>query len=383
MDILIAGAGLVGMALAAALADTSYSVGIVDQALPVALPEGQLDSRIYAISPRSQRLLAQIGTWSRISAQRIAPIRQMRIAEWGKAGRLHLEALEVDADELATIVESQCLQRALKSRLTEAGNVCCLIPHQIQSISVQSAYAEVILDDQRIIHTKLLVGADGARSLIRTQMGGIVKSHDYQQQGIVANYCCEKPHQGIAYQWFFPDGILAWLPLPGNNMSMVWSADNLLAEQLLALTPEELTKKVAALGGGILGKLTMIGQPAAFPLYLTHVKQWVAPRVALVGDAAHTLHPLAGQGVNLGFGDIEVLARLLLKKGSDPGQLRLLRRYERERREAVYRMQGVTHILKALFNNEHPVLRPLRQFGLRCTDRMGFIKRQLIQAALS
>jgi 2-polyprenyl-6-methoxyphenol hydroxylase-like FAD-dependent oxidoreductase len=127
----------------------------------------------------------------------------------------------------------------------------------------------------------------------------------------------------------------------------------------------------------------MLGRPAAFPLYLTHVAQWVTPRLALVGDAAHTLHPLAGQGVNLGFGDVEVLARLLLAKGVDPGKRLLLRQYERERREAIYKMQGVTHALKKLFNNTHPILRPLRQMGLRCTDRVGFIKRQLMQAALN
>jgi ubiquinone biosynthesis UbiH/UbiF/VisC/COQ6 family hydroxylase len=381
IDILIAGAGLVGLALAAALANTHYTVGIVDHLIPPT-DTPSLDSRIYAISPRSQRFLNQNEVWPYLSTQRITAIRQMKIAEQ-ETFFLHFDALEVGIDALATTVENQCLQAALWRRLQDADNIVYFMPHTLHTLLVKPEYAEVTLDNQQVIHTKLLVGADGAHSFVRANMGSAVHIHDYQQQAIVANFCCERPHQGTAYQWFYPEGILAWLPLPNNKMSMVWSVDKVLAEELRVLPIEALTQKVARLGGQKLGKLTMLGRPAAFPLYLTHVAQWVTPRLALVGDAAHTLHPLAGQGVNLGFGDVEVLARLLLAKGVDPGKRLLLRQYERERREAIYKMQGVTHALKKLFNNTHPILRPLRQLGLRCTDRVGFIKRQLMQAALN
>lgn len=382
-DILIVGAGLVGAALGAALADSGYRIVVLDQTHPVLLPETELDSRIYAISPGSRQFLEACGAWAQMDARRIAAIRQMVIAEQGQTQNLTFSAVEADVDELAVIVESNRLQMALWQCLQDAGNITCLTAHTIQSVTVQPDKVIIGLTHGKDITARLLVGADGARSLIRANIGGGIRQYDYQQYGVVANFSCEKPHNEVAYQWFCPNGILAWLPLPDNHISMVWSADVPLADELRQLDAKALANRVAIAGNHQLGALTQVGNTAAFPLRLTHVPRWVSERIALVGDAAHTVHPLAGQGVNLGFGDVAVLVRLLLTPGADPGQLRLLRRYERERREAVYAMQGVTHALQKLFRPSDPLLKTVRQWGLYCTDRLGTVKRQLIKAALT
>ncbi|MGL4995013.1 MAG: FAD-dependent monooxygenase, partial [Deefgea sp.] len=193
----------------------------------------------------------------------------------------------------------------------------------------------------------------------------------------------EKPHYGAAQQWFKTDGILAWLPLPQQQMSMVWSCDEVLKDELLNLSPELLAAKVAAAGGNALGELKLVTAPAAFPLKLTQIDTCVKARMALVGDAAHTVHPLAGQGVNLGFGDVAELAQLLSQTHPERiGDLLVLRRYERARRESVLLMQTVCDGLQKLFNNQNSIFKSLRNIGLGFTDSLPWIKRQLIRHAM-
>ena len=233
IDILIVGAGVVGATFAALLAETGYSIAIVDAALPVkADPTDQkFDDRVYAISPQNRELLVEYGMWKNIPSARIAPIHQMQIQEGEKNQQgVNLDALDVRADALAYIVESTYLQQAALEKLAAYPRIQKLIPRKIQSIEVRSDHVELTLDDGEVIQSKLLVGADGARSWVRGVMQSKVHQHHYQQQAIVANFCCEKPHQSIAHQWFFPDGILAWLPLPGNHISMVWSVNQEKAE---------------------------------------------------------------------------------------------------------------------------------------------------------
>ncbi|WP_035061075.1 UbiH/UbiF family hydroxylase [Andreprevotia chitinilytica] len=383
-DILIVGGGLVGAALAASLRDSSYAIGLIEGNPPASeWPADEWDNRVYAISSASRRLLQKIGAWQRLDPARLGPVAAMKI--YGDDGHSSLEfnALDAGVDDLAVILESRQLQSALWQTAAEAPNVTLISPARPESLVTDAEGALLTLTSGETIRTKLVVGADGAQSWLREQAGITAKVEPYQQWGVVGNFEIERPHYGAARQWFFEDGVLAWLPLAGNRISIVWSCNDERKAELLALTPEELAERIAAAGGRQLGALIAISPAAAFPLKLTHVEELTKAHVVLVGDAAHTVHPLAGQGVNLGFGDVAELANIL--KAEHPGRCGdylVLRRYERSRREAIYLMQGVCHGLQKLFNNANPWLKPLRNLGLGLTDSMPWIKQQLIRHAM-
>ncbi len=383
-DLIIVGGGLVGAALALALKNTSLSIILLEGREPVLdFDLATWDQRVYAISRASRKLLTQIGAWERVRAERLSPITAMKIRGDEANAKLEFNALESGVDELAYIVENRELQRALWLALAESPNVEIISPAEPESLRIDPAGATLTLNNQRELHARLVIGADGANSWVRRQMNIEASSKPYQQFGVVANFACEKPHYGAAQQWFKTDGILAWLPLPQQQMSMVWSCDEVLKDELLGLSPEQLATKVAAAGGKALGELTLVTPPAAFPLKLTQIDSCVKARMALVGDAAHTVHPLAGQGVNLGFGDVAELAQLLSQTHPERiGDLLVLRRYERARRESVLLMQTVCDGLQKLFNNQNPILKSLRNLGLGFTDSLPWLKRQLIRHAM-
>jgi ubiquinone biosynthesis UbiH/UbiF/VisC/COQ6 family hydroxylase len=235
-----------------------------------------------------------------------------------------------------------------------------------------------------MLNSRLLVGADGADSWVRAHAAIEVEMRRYHQTAVVANFATTKAHRGTAYQWFRRDGVLALLPLPDARVSLVWSTTEEHAAQLLKLAREELAAQLVAASHGMLGDLTMITPAAAFPLRLQRVRQLVMPRLALAGDAAHNVHPLAGQGVNLGFRDARELAQVLLERGAqaDCGDYHLLRRYERARREDIVATQFTTDLLQRLFNNEINWLAELRNFGLRLTNRRSQLKNLLVQHAV-
>lgn len=381
-DVLIVGGGLVGAALALALRDSPLSVLLLEgRALDLSATPESWDSRIYAINGASRRWLESIGAWQGLACQRLQAVQSMQIFGDDQA-QLRFDALEAGLDRLATIMESRELQRALWQALQTCANVTLLTCAEPVDLAVETDAAYLTLADGRRFSARLVVGADGAKSWVRQQCAIQPQSHDYRQCGVVANFSTEKPHLGSALQWFRKDGVLAWLPLPGKRISMVWSCPEALKNELLALDDEQLAERVADVGGCKLGRLQAITSAAAFPLRLNHVPQLVAPRVALVGDAAHTVHPLAGQGVNLGFGDVAELAGILLAEApSCCGDLAVLRRYERARREPVYLMQGLCHGLQQLFNNTNPLLRTMRNLGLGLTNQSEWLKRQLIRQA--
>ncbi|KPC53094.1 UbiH/UbiF family hydroxylase [Amantichitinum ursilacus] len=383
-DVLIIGGGLVGAALACALRDTALSVMVLEGRAPeIEWDAASWDSRIYAISPASRRFLTGIGAWQQLDAARTQRVGQMLITGDDRRARLDFDATAAGADELARIVESRELQRALWQTAATAPNVQLLAGVKPTGMQFDQADATITLDDGRCLSSRLVVGADGVQSWVRQQVGIDAQVRPYQQWGVVANFECAKPHLGMARQWFFDDGILAWLPLPGNRISMVWSCNDATRAELLALDAAALCERVATAGDNALGALQLLTPAAAFPLRLVHVSELVRPNLALVGDAAHGVHPLAGQGVNLGFGDVEQLARVLKAEPSARcGDLMVLRRYARARRESIYLMQGVTHALQHLFNNQNSLLKPLRNFGLGLTDQLTWLKQQLIRHAM-
>ena len=339
---------------------------------------------MYAISPGSRSFLEQSGAWALLDTGRIAAVETMRV--FGDTGaELEFSAYQMGVAELACILESRALQQALWQVLQAQENLTLLYPQRCASLQFAEDAATLMLENGATLNAKLIVGADGHNSWVRNQAGISATPLDYQQHGVVANFSTELPHRGIAYQWFQTGGMLALLPLPGNRVSMVWSVSSEQSARLLAMPDEELCAQVAAAAQHTLGNLQIITRPAIFPLQMLMLSQISAPRVALIGDAAHNMHPLAGQGVNVGFRDARQLAQILLERGAqhDCGDAQLLRRYERKRKEDIYTMQAMTYGLKNLFNNDVPLLRTLRNFGLDTTNRIAPLKKMLMQHALN
>jgi ubiquinone biosynthesis UbiH/UbiF/VisC/COQ6 family hydroxylase len=383
-DVVIAGAGLVGLALAAALARDGLAVTLLDRAPVGASPDPDTwDSRIYAVSPGSAAFLRQVGAWQALPCERIEAIESMKIA--GDSGALlNFSAYELGERALAWIVEERTLRAALLATVRAAG-IDLVTGVRFASLAWSASEGTLVLDDGRRLSARLIVGADGLNSWVRQAAGIVAEPKPYGQQGVVANFDCAQAHHGCARQWFREDGsVLAWLPLPGRRISIVWSAPDALASELLALSHEALAARVSAAGGDALGTLTTITPPAAFPLLSLRLPTSIAHRMALVGDAAHGVHPLAGQGVNLGFGDAQALADVLAERGpvGDAGAPILLERFARRRAEPVLAMHAVTDGLVRLFGPRTPWLRALRNAGLSAVDRLPIVKRALAQPAL-
>jgi len=382
-DVVIVGGGLVGASLAAALQTSGLALALLDSQHTIK-PTTNWDGRIYAISPGSRSFLEQSGVWPLLNPDRIATVETMRV--FGDTGaKLEFSAYQMGVKELACILENNALQYALRQKLQQQENLTLLHPATGISLKITDEAAELILEDGRTLSAKLVVGADGRDSWVRNQAGIHASPEDYQQFGVVANFTCELPHGGVAYQWFQTDGILALLPLPDKRVSMVWSVSHEKSANLLALTHDELCAQITAASQHTLGKLEIITSPAAFPLRMLTLPHIVAPRLALAGDAAHNIHPLAGQGVNTGFRDARQLAQLLLDRGmqNDCGDANLLRQYERKRKEDIYTMQATTYGLKHLFNNDAPMIRNMRNLGLGVTNRLTPLKKMLMQHALN
>jgi 2-octaprenyl-6-methoxyphenol hydroxylase len=378
-QVVVVGAGLVGAATALALGRQGLRVALVERQPPQA-PEAAWDTRIYAISPAHQRFLESLGAWQGMDASRVQPVFRMDVVG-DASGAIRLDAYQSGVSHLAAIVESGRLQHALWQAIEADGDVALHCPAAIESIVREGALTRLTLGDGSVLETELVVGADGAASRIREWAGLASTLIPYGQSGVVANFECERAHHGTAFQWFFGGDILAWLPLTRNCMSMVWSTRTAHADELVALDAEALTEKVRAAGHDRLGAMRPLTPAAAFPLRLIRVSSPVAAGVALVGDAAHGVHPLSGQGVNLGFGDAEALVEVLARHRRTPGDLRVLQAYARQRAEPVQRMQALTHGLHHLFADDRAGW--LRNAGMSLVDHLPPLKAALVREAMS
>ena len=385
-DVIVLGGGLVGLALATALARESIEVALIErgplQCFAEPADAEDWDSRVYAISPGSADFLRAVGAWQRLPAERLAAIEMMDVRGDGD-GAIAFSAYELGERALAWIVEHRELTSALVESVRTAEHVDVLAPSQPTAVAWRSDAALITLSDGRSVSARLLVGADGVRSWVRREAGMTREPRAYGQTAVVANFTIEHSHRGRAFQWFRDgEGVLAWLPLPGRRISMVWSAPDALAGELVALDAAALATRVSAAGEGALGALTLITPPAAFPLSFLRLPSVVSSRLALVGDAAHGVHPLAGQGVNLGFGDTATLAAVLSagRPIGDVGAALLLERYARKRAGPVLAMQLVTDGLVRLF--ESPALKRLRNGGMRAVAAIAPVRRVLAQSAL-
>ncbi len=384
-DVAVIGSGLVGASFARAARGLSVAlVGAEPHAAPPAARPDAFDARIYAISPGSAAFLRDLKVWPLLPRERLTPVHAMRI--YGDDGRslLEFDAYRTGVAELAWIVEDRLLHEALWRALEARDHLEHFAPAECEALEVSERAASLRLRDGRSLNARLVVGADGAHSFVRRAAGIAAREAAYGQTAVVANFACERPHGNVAYQWFGGGPVLALLPLPGNHVSMVWSRSDADAARLLGLDPAALSREVAEASRHALGALSLVTPPRGFALRRLDTPRLVAPRIALIGDAAHVVHPLAGQGANLGFQDARELADVLVRRepGRDPGDLRLLRRYARARAEPVLAMGATVHGLYRLFDSRSELLARSRNAGLNLTNRLPLLKTMLARQAI-
>jgi 2-polyprenylphenol 6-hydroxylase len=381
-DVAVIGGGLVGKSAALALTQGGLRVALLAQ--PCApLPAGAVfDARVYAFSRSSQSLFERLRVWQAIDPARLTPVYDMRVFG-DAAAELHFSAYQASVAQLAWIAESSVVERALDAALRFQPNLTW-IDSRAQTFDVKPHAAVIGLDNGRTIEADLAVGADGAHSWVRAQIGSGVERREYRQTGVVANFRASKPHGETAFQWFRDGEIIALLPLPDQHVSLVWSAETAHADALVKLDPEQLAAEVERVTQQQVGTLDCVTPARGFPLALQTVDRLIAPRVALVGDAAHLIHPLAGQGVNLGLRDVAALVDVVARKEAfrDLGDTVLLRRYERGRREDIRKLAAATDGLQRLFSIPGTIARAMRNTGMAFVGAQPLIKRWLVAAAL-
>src|SRR5450830_518360 len=384
----IVGNGAIAKTAALAFAQSGQSVTLLGPpAAPAPASTEGWDARVYALNHTARTLLSSLKVWDAMDAGRIAPVDAMIVKGDGEQpGHINFDAYGAHADTLAWIVEDRNLNSALDAALRFAQNVHVVTGRAVALHTTMDG-ATIDLDDGSQLRAALVVGADGAQSWVRGQCDIGLDYKPYGQQGVVANFDCEKPHHGAALQWFTcTRGIVALLPLPGNRVSLVWSAPDALADTLVRGSLTELAARLAPLCADKLGALTPL-QPElvrAFPLTLMRPHAMVAPRVALVGDAAHVVHPMAGHGMNLGFADVAQLVKTIAERETHRGigDERVLARYARARKEDVLLMQLATDGLARLFGADLEPLRVVRNLGLNLLDKLPALKRKMISHAL-
>ena len=378
--ILVAGAGPVGLAFACACRDAEVTIVDPVPARTDPLQEAY-DVRVFALSAGTRTFLRDIGAWDGLDARRVASVRRMEV--FGDAdARLSFSGRAGSA--LAWIVEAGRLARALEEQATSLPHVRILRGRGAVAVEAHAERAAIELEGGERLDGDLLVGADGPDSRVRTLLGLPAEEEAYGEDAIVGNFEVEREHGDTARQWFRKDGVLAWLPLPGKRISIVWSAPRTYADALAALDPSGLAARVSEAGGSALGGMKLISPAPRFPLRLIRVERTVAEGAALIGDAAHAVHPLAGQGENLGFQDARLLAEELANRSpvERAGDLRVLRRYARGRREDVTAMQFVTDSLDRLFAAEGSGASWLRNAGLQMVDAQAWAKGVLADRAM-
>lgn len=391
-EICIVGNGAIAKTAALSLAQAGQRVILlVPHNKPTAMPAAW-DARVYALNQQAYNLLNSLKVWGAMDAARIEAVEGMQIFGDGhtsnttKPGRLEFDAFASHVNNLAYIAEDSNIMQALDAALKFASNVE-IVTGRAVALDCDVASAQISLEDGRTISASLVVGADGAQSWVRTQCDIDVDYRSYRQNAVVTNFACDVPHHGIALQWFTGNqGIVALLPLPGKQISLVWSAPQALAEKLMHESASELAERVTQISGQQLGRLSPL-QPEtvrSFPLQLMRLRSVVANRVALIGDAAHVVHPLAGHGMNLGFGDISALVSAIVEREEqrDVGDARVLARYAWARKEEVFLMQIATDGLARIFELDLEPVRIVRNLGLNLLDKLPVLKRRLISHAL-
>lgn len=394
---MIVGAGMVGATLACGLANEAkhLRIAIIDANAPsLDWDSRQYDMRVSAITPASQTLFINIGIWDLIVQQRVNPYRDMFVWDAGGNGEIHFDSADMGEAELGHIVENRVIVKALHQRISEFQSIDLYCPVHIENVtfsSIENDKNTLILKDKTKakdkikLSAKLLVAADGSNSWLRQQANIAIKGWDFDQAAIVTTVKTEKHHQDTAWQRFLKTGPVAFLPLTEGYSSIVWSTSLAEAERLTAMTVTEFALELETAFESKLGKIESVAQRATFPLRLFETLHYVKAGLALVGDAAHTLHPLAGQGVNLGLADVTSLISVIaaaLNEQKDIGDLKVLRRYERWRRADNRSMLVAMDGLKRLFGSDLPLVKETRNLGLNIMNKITPLKNIIMRKAM-
>lgn len=379
-DIVIVGGGVVGLCAAIALQQRGFSVDVLDAGNFELVPLPDL--RVYAINQASEAFLLSLGVWERLDTKHRSPYRRMHIWDGLSGTPLRFDARQVASDALGTIVEEAVIKAALLATIdTIAGVRLC--PNQaIKTAPSITPNAISVSSGENTFQAKLLVIADGAQSVLRSVVGVSLNTWSYHQHALIARVQVEKPHAQVAYQVFNPEGTLAFLPLVNpNECSIVWSTNPAKAQKLMGLSQEAFNQNLIEAFGTQLGQCELISPRREFPLQMRHAKQYHGTRWLLMGDAAHTVHPLAGLGLNVGLADIRTLLRLMASPKDLPWSSRVQGRYQRERKSTVWQLIALLEALNVLFSQTHSPVIALRSLGLKVCDHVGVLKRFLIEQA--
>jgi len=383
-DVLVLGAGMVGATSALAMARNGFSVGLIEKQdideLDVPLPDA-IDNRVSAISPSSQLLLIELGVWYEVRELRSCDYHKMSVWHENGSAQMNFNSEQIGATHLGTIVENRIIQSVLLKHLKLLPNVQIFSAQQVASVQQLENSVQVETTAKQFLQADLLIAADGRGSSMRELLHLPVTAGRYNQTAIVANVNTEISHDNTAWQRFLVTGPLAFLPLSNGQSSIVWSADSDRAEELLTLSDDEFMQQLGEAFEFKLGNITATSQRAGFPLSWHTAGKWLAGRVLLIGDAAHGVHPLAGQGVNLGFGDVAVLKSLLVS-GKPVFQPRLLRRFERQRKAETVTATHLFSALKLMYGQRSPLVCQVRDMGMSMVDNNLMIKRLILQSAV-
>ena len=385
-DILIAGGGMVGAAIACALSGNRLRIGVVEKQSPLLdWPRDEIDLRVSAINHASQNLLENIGAWDAIRERGVQPYREMRVWDQLRHGDIHFDSASIGEPDLGHIIQNRIIQASLWECMQQHADIELLTPACITQMDHESEALSLLLDDGGSIRCKLAIAADGARSRLRDMAGISVDVHDFEQYAVVATVRTPDGHQETAWQRFLPNGPLAFLPVSPSACSIVWSTTEKESLELLEMESNLFCERLHEASEGRLGTLECLPERARFPLRSQHAASYLGNRLVLAGDAAHQIHPLAGQGVNLGFRDAAVLAEVILAahKAGEPWHAHpVLRRYERARRGDNQLTRKSMEAFNSLFSNDFTPLRLVRNLGLRAADRSRVAKQFFMQQAL-
>ena len=384
-ELLIAGGGLNGLLLGIACAEAGLEVAVVDRQDPATMLGETFDGRASAIAYGSKLVLDGVGVWPQI-ADEAEPIREIRVADDDSPLFLHYDHRDLGSDiPLGYIVENRVLRRALFERARTLPSLTLLAPQTVEGVARDDAAAVATLGDGTWMSTRLVAAADGKDSPLRRAANIYAVEWRYKQVGIVTTVAHERPHGGIAIEHFLPAGPFAILPMTGNRSSIVWTEDAALAPHLMALPEVEFAAELAARFGDFLGAIEPVGPRWAYPLSLMQAERYTARRLALVGEAAHVIHPIAGQGLNVGIRDVAALAEAIVdarRLGLDIGDDSVLERYQRWRRLDAVVLAAVTDGLNRLFSNTIAPVKLARDLGLAAVNRLPPLKRLLMQHAM-
>jgi 2-octaprenylphenol hydroxylase len=383
-DVIIAGGGISGLTLACALQPSGLRIGVIDQYEPAAVAV-EYSLRVSAINRASLQVFNSVGALERMRQLRVSPFREMHVWDATGVGQIHFDSAELGLDTLGYIIENNVIQQALLEVVREADNIDWLCPAEIESLEINDRLKRIDLVDGGKLTAQLVVGADGSQSLVRQAMGLELVRKSYQQQAIVCTVATEHEHQQTAWQCFLPTGPLAFLPLADGNCSIVWSLDEVEAEAVMVLEEQSFADKLAESFEYRLGSITPVSPRAVFALGHGHVEHYVQQGLALVGDAAHNIHPLAGQGANLGIMDASCLAKVIneaLQAQRQWSAYHTLRKYERSRKGDNRVMEATMTGFKYLFGNTNPLLAEMRNMGLNLVDQADAVKQIFIRQAL-